>query len=150
MTSTLHWNVSMLVSLADEFQELVLLDSPLAEVPILVFVVLLASFAYASLAGYSWKTNQYGLGIDNVISYELVRPDGHVVSVTATSHPDLFFALRGGGNNFVSRIHFLWCGYTHLSSGDCHQIHLQDLPSNACLGTSRYILYLFRITHIVS
>ncbi|KAI0310362.1 FAD-binding domain-containing protein [Amylostereum chailletii] len=49
--------------------------------------------------GYSWKTNQYGLSCDNVAAYELVLPNGTVTSVTSSSG-DLWFALRGGFNNF--------------------------------------------------
>ncbi|KAH0826808.1 hypothetical protein J3R83DRAFT_5232 [Lanmaoa asiatica] len=44
--------------------------------------------------GYSWLTNQYGLTIDTVRSYELVAPNGTVMNVTETSSPDLFFALK--------------------------------------------------------
>ncbi|KAG1748462.1 uncharacterized protein EDB91DRAFT_1315197 [Suillus paluster] len=51
--------------------------------------------------GYSYLTNQYGLAIDNVISYELVLPNGTVTTVTSSRDPDLFFGLRGGFNNFV-------------------------------------------------
>ncbi|KAH7887220.1 hypothetical protein F5I97DRAFT_1120742 [Phlebopus sp. FC_14] len=50
--------------------------------------------------GYSWLTNQYGLTIDTVQAFELVMPNGTVTNVTETSSPDLFFALRGGFNNF--------------------------------------------------
>ncbi|KAL4068781.1 hypothetical protein V8B97DRAFT_1972021 [Scleroderma yunnanense] len=55
--------------------------------------------------GYSWLTNQHGLTIDTVEAYELVLPSGTVVNVTQSSYPDLFFALKGGYNNFgiVSR-----------------------------------------------
>ncbi|KAI0043441.1 FAD-binding domain-containing protein [Auriscalpium vulgare] len=49
--------------------------------------------------GYSWKTNQYGLAVDNVVSYNLVLPNGTVATVTSAD-ADLWFALRGGGNNF--------------------------------------------------
>ncbi|KAJ7046172.1 hypothetical protein C8F04DRAFT_1322856 [Mycena alexandri] len=35
-----------------------------------------------------------------VTAYELVKPNGKIVTVTAASDPDLFFALKGGGNNF--------------------------------------------------
>ncbi|KAF9531543.1 FAD-binding domain-containing protein [Crepidotus variabilis] len=49
--------------------------------------------------GYSWKSNQYGLTIDTVTAYELVKPDGTVTTVTP-SDEDLFFALKGGFNNF--------------------------------------------------
>ncbi|KAG1803352.1 uncharacterized protein BJ212DRAFT_1438885 [Suillus subaureus] len=50
--------------------------------------------------GYSYLTNQYGLGIDSVVAYELVMPNGTVADITESTEPDLFFALRGGFNNF--------------------------------------------------
>ncbi|KIJ54864.1 hypothetical protein M422DRAFT_240953 [Sphaerobolus stellatus SS14] len=50
--------------------------------------------------GYSWKTQKFGLALDNVVSYELVTPTAQILNVTAQSHPDLFFGLKGGGNNF--------------------------------------------------
>ncbi|KAG6369181.1 hypothetical protein JVT61DRAFT_1339 [Boletus reticuloceps] len=50
--------------------------------------------------GYSWLTNQYGLTIDTVQAFELVMPNGTVINVMETSRPDLFFALKGGLNNF--------------------------------------------------
>ncbi|KIJ52222.1 hypothetical protein M422DRAFT_26409 [Sphaerobolus stellatus SS14] len=50
--------------------------------------------------GYAWNTQKYGLGSDNVVAYELVTPTGQILNVTAESHPDLFFGLKGGGNNF--------------------------------------------------
>ncbi|KAL0954252.1 hypothetical protein HGRIS_005380 [Hohenbuehelia grisea] len=50
--------------------------------------------------GYSWKTNQYGLTVDTVTAYELVKPDGTVATVTHASDPNLFFGLKGGFNNF--------------------------------------------------
>ncbi|KAG6380802.1 hypothetical protein JVT61DRAFT_5186 [Boletus reticuloceps] len=49
--------------------------------------------------GYSWHANQYGLTIDTVQAFELVLPNGTVTNVNE-SHADLFFALRGGFNNF--------------------------------------------------
>ncbi|KAG1731564.1 hypothetical protein EDB19DRAFT_1737404 [Suillus lakei] len=50
--------------------------------------------------GYSWLTNQHGLTIDTVESFELAMPNGTVLNVTAASDPDLYFGLRGGFNNF--------------------------------------------------
>ncbi|KAF9078750.1 FAD dependent oxidoreductase [Rhodocollybia butyracea] len=50
--------------------------------------------------GYSWKSNQYGLTVDTVTAFELVKPNGTVSNVTLESDPDLFFALKGGLNNF--------------------------------------------------
>lgn len=57
------------------------------------------SFSYQNqsltqVEGYSWKSNQYGLTVDTVTAYELVKPDGTIVTVTHASDPDLFFALK--------------------------------------------------------
>jgi FAD/FMN-containing dehydrogenase len=41
-----------------------------------------------------------GLTVDNLLSAELVTADGHILCVSADEHPDLFWALRGGGGNF--------------------------------------------------
>ncbi|KAK7448813.1 hypothetical protein VKT23_013543 [Stygiomarasmius scandens] len=50
--------------------------------------------------GYSWLTNQHGLTIDTLTSLELVKPDGSVVNVTESSDSELFWALKGGLNNY--------------------------------------------------
>ncbi|KAG1836291.1 FAD dependent oxidoreductase [Suillus subalutaceus] len=52
--------------------------------------------------GYSYLSNQYGLSVDNVISFELVMPNGTVASITSSSNPDLFYGLRGGFNNLCA------------------------------------------------
>ncbi|KAI0301749.1 hypothetical protein B0F90DRAFT_1816959 [Multifurca ochricompacta] len=49
--------------------------------------------------GYSWKTNQYGLTVDTVTAFELVLPNGEVKVLTEKDE-DLFFALKGGMNNY--------------------------------------------------
>ena len=43
--------------------------------------------------GYSFKSSQYGLAIDNVVGYELVLPNGIVAHVTQKDK-DLWFGLR--------------------------------------------------------
>jgi FAD/FMN-containing dehydrogenase len=50
--------------------------------------------------GLGWLMGVHGLACDNLVSVELVTADGDVLNVTAESHPDLFWALRGGGGNF--------------------------------------------------
>ena len=50
--------------------------------------------------GYSWIADQYGLGIDNVVSFDLVLPNGTFVIVSDTNHPEILFGLKGGLNNF--------------------------------------------------
>lgn len=50
--------------------------------------------------GISFFSNRYGWALDGVRSYELVSGQGEVLQVDSENFPDLFWALRGGGNNF--------------------------------------------------
>lgn len=55
---------------------------------------------YTLGGGLGWLMSKYGLAVDNLLAVELVTADGAVLQVDAASHPDLFWALRGGGGNF--------------------------------------------------
>ncbi|TDL24026.1 FAD-binding domain-containing protein [Rickenella mellea] len=50
--------------------------------------------------GFTWKTDQFGLTVDTIVAHDIVLPSGEFVHVTEETHPDLFFALKGGFNNF--------------------------------------------------
>ena len=50
--------------------------------------------------GFGWLTRQHGMSIDNLLSATIVTADGTVRVASATSEPDLFWAVRGGGGNF--------------------------------------------------
>jgi FAD binding domain/Berberine and berberine like len=50
--------------------------------------------------GLGWLMPKYGLALDNLRAADLVLADGQVVRTSAAEHPDLFWAIRGGGGNF--------------------------------------------------
>jgi FAD/FMN-containing dehydrogenase len=50
--------------------------------------------------GMGWLARQAGLACDNVESFEVVSADGDVLRANEHQHPDLYWALRGGGGNF--------------------------------------------------
>jgi FAD/FMN-containing dehydrogenase len=50
--------------------------------------------------GLGWIMGKYGLAADNLEAVELVTADGDVLTVDAQQHPDLLWALKGGGGNF--------------------------------------------------
>ena len=50
--------------------------------------------------GLGWLNGKHGLACDNLIGAEVVTADGDLLPVGPESHPNLFWALRGGGGNF--------------------------------------------------
>jgi FAD/FMN-containing dehydrogenase len=50
--------------------------------------------------GIGWLMRKHGLTVDNLVQAEMVTAEGDIVRASANDHPDLFWALRGGGGNF--------------------------------------------------
>lgn len=99
--------------------------------------------------GIGWLARWRGLTIDNLVSAEVVLADGQVVRASALQHPDLFWALRGGGGNFgvVTEFEFdahpvgpyVMFGPTFFALDDAERVlsayarHAPDLPGRACV-----------------
>jgi FAD/FMN-containing dehydrogenase len=58
--------------------------------------------------GFGILSRKFGMTIDNLLAAEVVTADGQLVTASGDEHPDLFWALRGGGGNFgiATRLRF--------------------------------------------
>jgi FAD/FMN-containing dehydrogenase len=58
--------------------------------------------------GIGYLVRKYGLTIDNLLAAQIVTADGQIRYVDEETHPDLFWAIRGGGGNFgvITRFKF--------------------------------------------
>lgn len=63
--------------------------------------------------GWGWLSRRFGLAIDNLRSVDVVTAAGELVHASEDEHPDLFWALRGGGGNF---------GIVTAFEFDCHEV----------------------------
>lgn len=81
--------------------------------------------------GIGWLARTYGLTIDILREVEFVTAAGDVLTVNAESHPELFWALRGGGGNFgvATRFTFeaapvdgLVGGHVHFDQSDVRAV----------------------------
>lgn len=74
---------------------------------------------YTLGGGQSWLSRTYGFAADSVVSADVVTADGVALTATARQHPDLFWALRGGGGNFgvVTSLEFRLQPVAHVYCG---------------------------------
>jgi FAD/FMN-containing dehydrogenase len=58
--------------------------------------------------GVGYLVRKHGLTIDSLLAADIVTADGQLLRTDGTTHPDLFWAIRGGGGNFgvVTRFRF--------------------------------------------
>ncbi|KAL4867177.1 hypothetical protein BDV12DRAFT_198522 [Aspergillus spectabilis] len=80
--------------------------------------------------GISFLSRRYDWAVDNVRNYEVVLANGTIANVNRDSSPDLYFALRGGGNNFGIVTRFDFETYRHgPMSGGTTVFLMEDLES---------------------
>ena len=99
--------------------------------------------------GIGWLMRKHGLTVDNLMEAEVVTATGEIVRASGGEHPDLFWALRGGGGNFgvVSTFRFalhpvgptvvaglvFWAAEDTADVLRCYREFLDDAPDE--LGT---------------
>ena len=69
--------------------------------------------------GYGWLSGKYGATCDTLLRARLVLSDGRRVLASEDEHPDLFWAIRGGGGNFgvVSQLEYATCEVGSVLAG---------------------------------
>ena len=69
--------------------------------------------------GVGWLMGRCGLVCDNTLAYDIVTANADLIHVGANNHPDLFWALKGGGGNFgvVTSITYRLYPITQVVSG---------------------------------
>jgi hypothetical protein len=80
--------------------------------------------------GFGRLARKYGLALDNVSGVDIVTADGKLVHASADEHPDLYWAVRGGGGNFgvVTSFEFALHPHTRTVIGGDVIFPLKDLP----------------------
>lgn len=78
--------------------------------------------------GYSFLSRSFGLGSDQIIEYEMVKPNGDFVKVNKDQEKDLFWALGAGGGNF---------GIVTQFKLKTHRIPLESLNGDLCYDLKR-------------
>ncbi|KAL3419257.1 FAD binding domain-containing protein [Phlyctema vagabunda] len=86
--------------------------------------------------GISFFSARYGWACDNVNNYQVVFADGTIRDVNYASYPDLYFALRGGGNNFGIVTRFDVVAFPQGDMWGGSDTYLYDAATAAALNTA--------------
>lgn len=70
--------------------------------------------------GIGFMVRKHGLAIDNLLAAQVVTAAGEIVTASPDAHPDLFWAIRGGGGNFgvVTEFTFRLAAVGQILGGD--------------------------------
>jgi FAD/FMN-containing dehydrogenase len=82
--------------------------------------------------GISYFSNKYGLTMDTVVAYEVILASGKVINATARLNADLFWALKGGGNNFGIVTKFTFSVHPIALVSTAEIIYEENQISNVC------------------
>ena len=94
-----------------------------------------AMSGYLLGGGFGWNSGAWGLACHNVEAVEVVMADGRLIRASAVEHPDVFWAVRGGGPGVLRRRRALPAAAARPAEGDPHQPLL--LPDRAGRARSR-------------
>lgn len=95
-----------------------------------------ASGGFVQGGGISYTSRQYGLGVDNVVDFRVVLPNGSLVIADRCTNTDLFWALRGGGGGtfgIVTHMNYKLHPVTPIVR---YQFHLGDYSNNNTVVSS--------------
>ena len=96
--------------------------------------------------GYSLKTNQYGLGIDNVVKFEIVTGNGRIRTCTEKKRSDLFQALRvcivSHTSNIIESLTNENCVGRRKQLRYCNKVYVEDSSSARYLRVSDFVSLL--------
>ena len=103
--------------------------------------------------GISFISRRYGWALDNVVNYEVILANGSISQISQATAPDLYWALRGGGNNFGIVTHFdlatypltqAWGGYNfYLLSDISSRLSSLSLPPSPFTFTTSSLIHQF-------
>jgi hypothetical protein len=103
--------------------------------------------------GISFVSRRYGWALDNVVNYEVILANGSISQISQATAPDLYWALRGGGNNFGIVTHFdlatypltqAWGGYNfYLLSDISSRLSSLSLPLTPFTFTTSSLIHQF-------
>ncbi|KAH8196501.1 hypothetical protein TruAng_009331 [Truncatella angustata] len=90
------------------------------------------------IGGFHYFNNKYGMAMDNVVSYDVVLGNGTQVVANSTSNPDLFWALKGGANNFGVVTKFTLKTYPIPLVSTTAQIHNESAVPDFIAATTAF------------